>query len=101
MKELKDFLVVDTITGNAGKFFELVIVDVVIIIGIEVLEDGSDAFLGFDIANFGGHQFDELVKIDGLVLVPETINDAIDEGAFSGVSQLFHDLGYFFRINEA
>ena len=78
VQQFKNILIVDGIAWHAGQFLELVIIDVIIIVEVHMFEDCFDAFFGLHIANLRGDQLNKLIKINGFVLVSETVDDVVD-----------------------
>ena len=54
-----------------------------------------------EIAYFGSHQFHKLFEVDWFVLDSESIDDVVDKGTLSSLSQLLHDFADFLRVDGA
>jgi len=101
VQQFEDLVVVDHVSGDLGQVFEFVVVDVVVVVGVEVSEDCPKSFFGFYVAHLGGDQLDELVESDGLSFDLEPLDDVVGESALSGLPKFLHNFVDFFGVDGA
>ena len=101
VQEFKDFFIVDVVSCASGEFLDLIIVDVVIIIDVQVFEDGSDAVFGLHVTDFVGDEANKVIEVDGFFPNSKAVDDVVEEGAFSGFAEFFHDFGDFLGVDVA
>ncbi len=101
VEHFQNFLVIDVVACQARQLLEFIVIDEIIFVFVDQFEDSLESLFGLDIAYFGSHQFHKLFEVDWFVLDSESIDDVVDKGTLSSLSQLLHDFADFLRVDGA
>ncbi len=83
VKSFQDFFVVDGISSESSQLLQFVVVDVVVVVLIEMSENGSQSVFGLDITNWGRYKINKFFESDWFIFVSEGVNHGVDEGVFA------------------
>lgn len=89
VQQFQELVIVQSLVNPFGDGLELFEIDDPVFILVEDGEDPSESVLGLGLSDFVSHHIQELVEVDGFVLILEGSDQTQDEGVSLVDSQFF------------
>lgn len=101
VQQLQSLVIVEGLVEAFGDGLELFKLNESVLILVKDSEDSLESVLGFGFSDLVSDDIQELLKVDGFVLIFEVVNQTQNEGVSFVESQLFEGLGDFSWVNGA